>query len=471
MPSPRPNRRVFIGGLSAALIAGAAPRRAWAQTQADVIVIGAGLAGLHVASLLERAGLRVLVIEGEARLGGRLHTLRDLPGAPEAGGIQVGQGYRRLRAIAADLGIAITGAVGAGAGAVDSGSALFNIRGRTVRAADWPDADVNQLVGAERQQLPLALARYHGGALPQLAAPDAWRDSDPALDISYAAALRAHGASDEAVRLIGANLNGNDLTELSVLSLARSLAIFRAGPGPTGLIAGGSQALPEAMGRSLSSPIRLNQRVTGIAEETGHVAVSTDQGTIHARHVLCTIPFAALRHLPITGPLAPSIATLIPSLAYTRASFAYLSAASPFWREDGEAETLWTDDPLIGRVFVLGDNPPMLKLWTTGPGSDLLDRMAPTAAADAIIRRIEAMRPSATGKLRVLRLFSWQKQAGARAIYHHIGTGQAAALAAATRDSGQHLHFAGEHLAIAASGMEGALESAENAARTILSRQ
>ncbi len=50
------SRRAFVGGGAAAIIAGAAPRSAWAQTEADVVIIGAGLAGLHAAWILEQAG-------------------------------------------------------------------------------------------------------------------------------------------------------------------------------------------------------------------------------------------------------------------------------------------------------------------------------------------------------------------------------------------------------------------------------
>jgi len=80
-------RRDFLGGAAAAVVAGAAPRRAWGRTDADVAVIGAGLAGLHSARLLEEAGLKVVVVEANTRVGGRLHTLDDLPNRPEAGGI------------------------------------------------------------------------------------------------------------------------------------------------------------------------------------------------------------------------------------------------------------------------------------------------------------------------------------------------------------------------------------------------
>lgn len=466
-----PTRRGFLaGGGSAAILAGAAPRSAWGKTSHDVIIIGAGLAGLAAAKRLEDAGLSCMIIEGEGRVGGRLHTLRDLPGAPEAGGIQVGRGYELLRGIAAELKVPIVEGSGADAGAAESRSALLHVNGATVRAEDWPTSPANRLSDSERSVLPLGLAMHHARALPQLDSPEAWLDAPPAMDVSYAAALRAHGASDEALRLIEANVNGNTLAGMSALSVARTIAIFRAGPGPTATIGGGSQALPEAMWKALDTAVLFDNRVVAISEEADGVSVWTNRMKLRARQVLCTIPFAALRETPVMGPLAPSIATLIPSLTYTRASFAYLSATTPFWKEDDAPETLWTDDPLIGRVFVLGDDPPMLKLWTVGAGADLLDRMSPAAASAAIVARIEAMRPSAKGKLKVERLFSWQKQAGARGIYHHIGTGQAATLAAATRHVGSRLHFAGEHLAQASSGMEGALESGLRAADAILVR-
>ena len=133
-------------------------------------------------------------------------------------------------------------------------------------------------------------------------------------------------------------------------------------------------------------------------------------------------------------------------------------------------ETLWTDDPILGRIFVLKDDPATLKLWTVGAGADLLDRLPPDIAARERISRIEAARPSAKGKLKVDRLYSWQKSPMARGIYHHIAPGQGALLAQAVRAKGKRLHFAGEHLAERASGMEAALESGLRAANLISGR-
>ena len=62
----------------------------------DAIVIGAGLSGLHTARLLEEQGLNVLVLEGRDRIGGRVYTLMDVPGNPEAGGEWIGGNYARM---------------------------------------------------------------------------------------------------------------------------------------------------------------------------------------------------------------------------------------------------------------------------------------------------------------------------------------------------------------------------------------
>jgi monoamine oxidase len=49
---------------------------------ADVIVIGAGVAGLTAARLLAEAGMRVLILEARDRIGGRVWTIHDQNGVP-----------------------------------------------------------------------------------------------------------------------------------------------------------------------------------------------------------------------------------------------------------------------------------------------------------------------------------------------------------------------------------------------------
>src|SRR6187399_3174369 len=65
------------------------PRRGQGRTDADVVVIGAGFAGLVVARELGRAGLGVLVLEARDRVGGRTWTDRRLGHDLELGGTWV----------------------------------------------------------------------------------------------------------------------------------------------------------------------------------------------------------------------------------------------------------------------------------------------------------------------------------------------------------------------------------------------
>src|SRR5215468_8632359 len=65
------------------------PRQGQARADADVVVIGAGFAGLVAARELGRAGLGVLVLEARDRVGGRTWTDRRLSHDLELGGTWV----------------------------------------------------------------------------------------------------------------------------------------------------------------------------------------------------------------------------------------------------------------------------------------------------------------------------------------------------------------------------------------------
>ena len=60
--------------------------------RADVLVLGAGLAGLAAARRLQRHGRSPVVLEARARCGGRVHTDHDL-GAP----VELGAGWVHRR--------------------------------------------------------------------------------------------------------------------------------------------------------------------------------------------------------------------------------------------------------------------------------------------------------------------------------------------------------------------------------------
>src|SRR3712207_9118203 len=74
----------------------------------DVVVVGAGLAGLAAARDLLAAGLSVLVLEARDRVGGRVlnHTLQN-GAVVELGGQWVGPTQDRVLVLADELGVGL----------------------------------------------------------------------------------------------------------------------------------------------------------------------------------------------------------------------------------------------------------------------------------------------------------------------------------------------------------------------------
>ena len=73
--------------------------------EADVCVVGAGLAGLAAARRLTRAGRSIVVLEARYRVGGRVWTQTSASGVPvDVGGCFVGPGHDRLHGLAKELG-------------------------------------------------------------------------------------------------------------------------------------------------------------------------------------------------------------------------------------------------------------------------------------------------------------------------------------------------------------------------------
>jgi len=108
------------GGAGVAVAAGAQPalakgagakdpsgRRGAGRRSCDVVIVGAGLAGLTAARSLRDAGVDVLVLEAQDRVGGR--TLTEHPGRTfiDHGGQWGSPGHDRLLALAEELGVSL----------------------------------------------------------------------------------------------------------------------------------------------------------------------------------------------------------------------------------------------------------------------------------------------------------------------------------------------------------------------------
>lgn len=145
------NRRSLLGATAAGLVSASVSRPLRAATKKfDAIVIGSGLSGLNAAMLLEEQGLSVQVLEGRNRVGGRVYTLMDVPGRPEAAGELIGGNYARMIDTAEGLGLDLIPPVELGA----SRGWVYRIKEQNILPEEWPSHALNPLEGDDRQIMP-----------------------------------------------------------------------------------------------------------------------------------------------------------------------------------------------------------------------------------------------------------------------------------------------------------------------------
>ena len=285
--------------LGAAALALPYVRPIYAETKHfDVIVIGAGLAGLETTRLLERSGANVALIEASDRVGGRVHTLDELEGRPEAGGTQAGTGYPTLNRIAPELGVEFTPIRAAAPGQ------CLSINGQLLDIDAWPESPANVLTGSLRSVQPRALLSNIIGKGRQLSSPTEFNNAANApLDISLSAHLSELGADKESLRLINANLNGAGIDQVSAADVLRKISVLRQSGGPV-LIEGGSQRLPDAIHSEIKRDVYFEKPVTKIRDSgTSVIVTCQDNDQFSANHCVVTVPFSVLRKVDIDAAL------------------------------------------------------------------------------------------------------------------------------------------------------------------------
>lgn len=449
-----------------------------AYQDSDVIVIGAGLSGLNATLLLEEMGYKVTLLEGRDRVGGRLYTMDDVPGHPEAGGSGIGASYGRL------LGAMEKYGVGFGKErprtVPQRDISMLNIRGENIQFDEWEKHRFNPMPDAHKNTLPWLIQYGLFSKDNPLTATEQFVDSAYGkYDISTYDYMKNKGFNQRAIELaVGTNMSYGDsngphglsaLMMYNIMTFGQmSSKIKREGSPFAGL--GGNQRIPEGMSTGLKTEIHFNTKVVGIRHEKGHGEVHLENGQIlKAKRVIVTIPFSALRLIDIDAPLPADQHRAIRTLGYTNVTHLSFLPKRKFWEDDGLPPSIWSDGP-TARFNALRNDPndpekvTSFMAFANDRVADHLDRIGPQASSQYILDYLARIRPSTKGALEFVKFWSWQLDPFAGGAYAAWKPGQLTSFGKDMSLPAGRIHFAGEHTAVVARGMEGAMESGERAA-------
>lgn len=480
-------RHLAFGAAAAGMAAAAAPAVAAPAAASpapaksggavlDVLVLGAGVSGLNTAWLLEQEGLKVAVLEGRQRVGGRVHTLFDQPGYPEMGFGTMFSGYGRGLDAAKRTGLEMVDI----SKRSERNPPMLVLGGQVIERADWAASPLNPFPAEHKAVMPWELFPRLLTKHNRLKDWATWMEpSSIPLDNSVHDFLKAQGLSDAAIRL-AFNVSpyyGTSAYDVSTLMYEFNegwIKTIMAEPGAFA-VKGGNEQLPRAMAKLLKGDVLLGKEVIGIDSASDAATVTcADGSTFRAKRVVSTLPFSTLRNVRIHPPLEGAQAQAVHTLPYQALSIAFLTVKSPYWEEEKRlGPGMWTDGRLgVVNAQRFGKTPEEvtgLLVWGRGNLANYWDGLGKEAALKMIVNEIETIRPAAKGKIGGAYLHSWKGERFNAGDFSYFAPGQLTSIVGSMAEPHGRLHFAGEHTAKSNRGLESAFESSERAAIEVAS--
>lgn len=319
----------------------------------DVVVVGAGLAGLSAARDLASAGADVILLEARGRAGGRVEQARLPDGRlVQLGGELVGEFHTAYRGLADELGLTIIGGFGDESAGEDT---AVLAEGRVIGSGrPWmSDADRASYDAAEAE-----FAKLAAGVDPD----DPWShpDADRLDRISVGAWMRSCGATPNAVRareLAMLSLAAESVERTSLLSDLRKEAAAGArgfydyAVWESGMVAEGSATVALRMATELDDRIRFATPVLGIEIGNGGCGVETATGErFRCDAVVSAVPVGPLRRIAIDGVSSERLASL-DRQRHALAAKACFSYPDSFWEHKGLNGTAYMETTMIGGTW------------------------------------------------------------------------------------------------------------------------
>ncbi|MGL4175768.1 MAG: flavin monoamine oxidase family protein [Dermatophilaceae bacterium] len=319
----------------------------------EVIVVGAGLAGLTAARRLHRAGAAVTVLEASQHIGGRVRDHRSGSHALELGAQWVGRSHRHVMALVEESGATLfPGQREGGDGLFLLGNERRRYRGRLpADIASRPSvaavlADAGRLAHEAEAQGPEYL-RYRDSTA------DDWireKVDDPTIAeiLRFIIGSELCAEPGEVSALVLAQLDAGYFHGDTFLQGHESLRIE---DGPLTLVDHLRSGLPDGA-------VRLGCRVHRITAEGDAVAVHTDDQTLRATACVLAVPLPLIPRIVIDPALPGPV-----DQALQRAPMGSVIKVAATYRR-----AFWRDDGLSG--FVVGDGAPWRMIVDSSPSDD-----------------------------------------------------------------------------------------------------
>ncbi|MEP7038231.1 MAG: FAD-dependent oxidoreductase [Acidobacteriota bacterium] len=452
--SNKTSRREFLKVIGAASLGVAASsHNVFAQRRKkSCVIIGAGFSGLAAAYKLKNAGWNVMILEARDRTGGRVFSY-SFPNNKnlvcELGGEWVGESHERLKALCKDFSIPLQ---------KHQFDDYLLQNGVVSRPGAWGFSPQARTALEKIIKNYKKLTTFQQRKLDKL---DWW---------TY---LEKIGFTEDDLRLrdlMDSTDFGESIRHVSAFGALSEYAESSPKNEMDYKMTGGNSRLAEEFVRRIGlENIKINAQVAEINQAKGIVTVKTDTENFKADACICTVPTQSLLKIKFNPPLPSAQSEAAEELIYARICKNSILFENRFWKDENFS---MVSDATSHYYFHSTQNQAgtegILTSYAVGEKADVLASQSDGRRMKIITNDLTDFNENAPKLAKNIASYAWQRDKYTDGAYALYRPGQWFGIRPILQKPHLKVLFAGEHLADWQGFMEGAIETGEAAASSLI---